>query len=159
MGEFPWNVLFTCLPSPVPPVVCSGHHSYSNAILCRILKSCSLPNFFKNMQLLLNQVLDGGRAKHGVMYRPTAMQRLGKNIPAGANTRNNRIYIARQRVSEHASLTIQAAFSAWSVQNGYKKAFESTESRKPVWRRGRIPPPWPCESYEATKREVSNLRQ
>jgi hypothetical protein len=28
-----------------------------------------------------------------------------------------------------------------------------------VWRRGRIPPPWPCESYETTKREDSNLRQ
>jgi hypothetical protein len=22
-----------------------------------------------------------------------------------------------------------------------------------------VPPPWPCESWEATKREVSNLRQ
>jgi hypothetical protein len=28
----------------------------------------------------------------------------------------------------------------------------------PMWRRGQVPPPWPCESCEATKGEVSNLR-
>jgi hypothetical protein len=26
-----------------------------------------------------------------------------------------------------------------------------------MWRRGRVPPPWPCKSWKATKREVSNL--
>jgi hypothetical protein len=29
----------------------------------------------------------------------------------------------------------------------------------PMWRRGRVPPLWPCESWEATKGEVSNLRR
>jgi hypothetical protein len=33
--------------------------------------------------------------------------------------------IAKQRVSKHASLTIEAVFSAWSVQSGYKEMFSS----------------------------------
>jgi hypothetical protein len=43
-------------------------------------------------------------------YRPIARQRLGKHIPAVANKRNNRIYIATQGISKHASLTIEAVF-------------------------------------------------
>jgi hypothetical protein len=39
-----------------------------------------------------------------------ATQRHGKHIPAGANSRDNRTSIARQRVSKHASLTIETAF-------------------------------------------------
>jgi hypothetical protein len=34
---------------------------------------------------------------------PIARQRLGKHIPAEANARNNREYIARQRISKQAS--------------------------------------------------------
>jgi hypothetical protein len=56
-----------------------------------------------------------------MMYRPTAWQRLGKHIPAGANARNNRANIARQRISKHASLTTE------SVQVGYKEVFGSIE--------------------------------
>jgi hypothetical protein len=56
-------------------------------------------------------------------YRPTARQRLGKHTPAETNTRNNRTPIARQRISKHMSLTIEAVFSAWSVQSGYKEGF------------------------------------
>jgi hypothetical protein len=37
-----------------------------------------------------------------VTYRPIARQRLGKRIPVGANARNNRTRIARQRISKHA---------------------------------------------------------
>jgi hypothetical protein len=37
-----------------------------------------------------------------VTYRPIARQQLGKHIPAGANERNNRKSIARQRISKHA---------------------------------------------------------
>jgi hypothetical protein len=37
-----------------------------------------------------------------VTYRPIARQLLGKPIPAEANARNNRTYIARQRISKHA---------------------------------------------------------
>jgi hypothetical protein len=39
-------------------------------------------------------------------------QKLGKRIPAGANARNNRTSIARQRISKHSCLTIDAVFSA-----------------------------------------------
>jgi hypothetical protein len=34
---------------------------------------------------------------------------------------------ARQRISKHASLTIQAVFSAWSMQSGYKERFSCEE--------------------------------
>jgi hypothetical protein len=54
---------------------------------------------------------------------PIARQRLGKHIPAEANARNNRTSIAKQRISKHTSLTIEAVFSAWSVQSGYKEGF------------------------------------
>jgi hypothetical protein len=37
-----------------------------------------------------------------VTYRLIARQRLGKHIPAGANARNDRTSIARQRISKHA---------------------------------------------------------
>jgi hypothetical protein len=67
-----------------------------------------------------------------VTYRPIARQRLRKNIPAGANTRNNRTSIARQRISKHASLTIEGVSSAWSVQRGYKKGFSRTEQESEV---------------------------
>jgi hypothetical protein len=51
---------------------------------------------------------------------PIARQRLGKHIPAEANARNNKTSIAGQRISKRASLTIEAVFSVWSVQSGYK---------------------------------------
>jgi hypothetical protein len=54
-------------------------------------------------------------------YRPIARQRLGKPIHTGANARSNRTYIVRQRISKHASLTIEVVLSAWSVQSGYRK--------------------------------------
>jgi hypothetical protein len=50
-------------------------------------------------------------------YRALARQRLREDIPAGAKARNNRTAIARQRISKHASLTIEAVFPAWSVQS------------------------------------------
>jgi hypothetical protein len=62
-----------------------------------------------------------------VTYRPIARQRVGKHIPAGANARNNRTSIARQRISKHASITIETVFSAWSVQSGYKEVFGNVE--------------------------------
>jgi hypothetical protein len=37
-----------------------------------------------------------------VTYRPIARQRPGKHTPAGANARNNRMSIARQRISKQA---------------------------------------------------------
>jgi hypothetical protein len=64
------------------------------------------------------------------MHRPIARQRLGKHIPSGANAGDNRTSIARQRISKHASLTIEAMFSAWSVQSGYKNVFSSIMWRK-----------------------------
>jgi hypothetical protein len=47
-----------------------------------------------------------------LQYCDVATQRLGKHIPAEANARNNRTPTARQRISKHASLTIEAVFSA-----------------------------------------------
>jgi hypothetical protein len=58
---------------------------------------------------------------------PIARQRLGKHIPAGVNSRNNRTSIARQQISKHASLAIEAMFPAWSVQSGYKDVFGRVE--------------------------------
>jgi hypothetical protein len=49
-----------------------------------------------------------------------------------ANARNNRTSIARQRISKHASLTIEAVFSAWFVQGGYKEVFGSIEEYRTV---------------------------
>jgi hypothetical protein len=37
------------------------------------------------------------------------------------------IPIDRQRLGKHASLTIEAVFSAWSVQSGYKEVLSSIE--------------------------------
>jgi hypothetical protein len=54
-------------------------------------------------------------------------QRLGKHIPAHAEARNNSTFIARQKISKHTSLTIEAVFSAWSAQSGYKEVFGSIE--------------------------------
>jgi hypothetical protein len=48
-----------------------------------------------------------------VTYKPTARQRPVKHIPAGANARNNRTFNARQRIINHAFLTIEAMFNAW----------------------------------------------
>jgi hypothetical protein len=45
-----------------------------------------------------------------VTYRPIARQLFGKYISAGANARNIRTSIARQRISKHTSLTIEAVF-------------------------------------------------
>jgi hypothetical protein len=52
---------------------------------------------------------------------PIARQRLG--ISAEVNMRNNRTFTAWKRISRHASLTIDTAFSAWSVQSVYKEEF------------------------------------
>jgi hypothetical protein len=56
------------------------------------------------------------------MCIPTARQRLGKHIPERANARNN--------ISKHASLTIDAVFSAWSMQRGYKDVFSSIQRHR-----------------------------
>jgi hypothetical protein len=48
-------------------------------------------------------------------------------FPRSAYTRNNMTSTDRQRTSQHAYLTIEAVFSAWSVQSGYKEVFISIE--------------------------------
>jgi hypothetical protein len=55
-----------------------------------------------------------------VTCRPIARQRLGKHISAQANSRNDRMSVTRQRMSKHTSLTMEAVFSEWSTQSGYK---------------------------------------
>jgi hypothetical protein len=62
-----------------------------------------------------------------VTYRPNARQQLSKHIPTGDNAGNNRKFIARKRINKHASLTIKAVFSVWSLQSGYKEVFGSIE--------------------------------
>jgi hypothetical protein len=57
----------------------------------------------------------------------TARQRLGKHIPVRANACKNRTSIARQRINEHASLTIESLFSVGPVQNGYMDVFGSIQ--------------------------------
>jgi hypothetical protein len=59
-----------------------------------------------------------------------ARQLLGKHIPTQVNLFNNRTSIARQRISKHTSLTIEAEFSAWSVESGYKEVFGRTEQKQ-----------------------------
>jgi hypothetical protein len=56
---------------------------------------------------------------------PVAVQRLGKHIPAEANAPNNWTSTATQQICKHASLTLVAVFSEWSVQSGYKEVFSS----------------------------------
>jgi hypothetical protein len=58
---------------------------------------------------------------------PIARQRLGKYIPAQANSCKNRTSIASQLVSKHNFLMIETVFSAWSVQSGYKEVFGNIE--------------------------------
>jgi hypothetical protein len=71
------------------------------------------------------------KIKQSIMtYRPIARQRLGKHIPAQAYARNNRTSIAKQRTSQHASLTTEAVFSASFLQNGYKEVFGSIEQSR-----------------------------
>jgi hypothetical protein len=41
-------------------------------------------------------------ANHIVTYRPIARKRIGKDIPMGADARNNRTSNARQLISKHA---------------------------------------------------------
>jgi hypothetical protein len=50
-----------------------------------------------------------------------AGQRVVKYIPAEANARNSRTYIARQRPGKQALSKIKAVFSVGSVQNGYTR--------------------------------------
>jgi hypothetical protein len=54
-----------------------------------------------------------------------AWQQLGKHIPAQANSLNSGTSIARQRISKHTSLTVEAVFSVGSVQSCYKEVLGS----------------------------------
>jgi hypothetical protein len=58
-----------------------------------------------------------------LQHHVVTWQRLGKHIPAEANARNNRKFITKQRISKHASLTLETMFSAWSVRSGYEEVF------------------------------------
>jgi hypothetical protein len=61
-------------------------------------------------------------------YRPIARQRLGKHIPSGANTRNNRTSIARQPISKQAFSTTERLFflhdPCRDVIKGQRRSFE-----------------------------------
>jgi hypothetical protein len=70
---------------------------------------------------------------HIVTYRPIARQRLGKQIPVGAHMCNSRTSVAMQWISTHTSLTIEAVFSAWSMQSGCKEVFSSIKWSEVKW--------------------------
>jgi hypothetical protein len=53
--------------------------------------------------------------------------------------------IPKQRLCKHVSTIEPKMFSVRSVRMLYKNS-SNIETTNPVWRRGRIPPPWPCES-------------
>jgi hypothetical protein len=55
---------------------------------------------------------------------PVARQRIGKQESY------NKTSIDRQRISKHTSLKIEAVFSAWSVQSGYKEEFRGIENSR-----------------------------
>jgi hypothetical protein len=65
-----------------------------------------------------------------VTYLPIARQRLCKYIAAEGNAHNNRTSIVRQWISKEESLTIEAVFSAWPVQSGYKEVFGIIEQNR-----------------------------
>jgi hypothetical protein len=69
-------------------------------------------------------------------------------------------FIVRQQLRKHATVLepllgsslratmgvqLEAVFSMWSAPRLYH-AIDSSKQFKPVWRRVRIPPPWPFES-------------
>jgi hypothetical protein len=72
------------------------------------------------------RVGEGCRFHDLVTYRPICRQRLGKHPPAQAYA-YNWTSIARQRISQHALLTIEAMFSVWSMQSSYKEVFGRTQ--------------------------------
>jgi hypothetical protein len=72
------------------------------------------------------------KIEHNVTCIPIARQRLVKLIHAGANALDNRTCIARQRRGKHASSTIEAVSSVWSVPNVYKRTQKTRWSRVAV---------------------------
>jgi hypothetical protein len=79
-------------------------------ILCLYFLSCICDNYINEFKILWR------------VYPLLGNDSLAKHIPAEANARNNRTYIARQRRNKHASSTIQTVFSVGSVPRGYKRA-------------------------------------
>jgi hypothetical protein len=73
---------------------------------------------------------------HIVTYRPTARQRLGKQIPPRANAANNRTSIARQRSGKHTS-TVEVVFTASSVRSVRqdRRVVESSFEKPACWDR------------------------
>jgi hypothetical protein len=63
---------------------------------------------------------------------PIVRQWLGKHIPAQAKARNSKISFARRLIRKHTSLTIDAVFSDWFLQNGYKEVFSRTQKESEV---------------------------
>jgi hypothetical protein len=78
---------------------------------------------------------------------PIARQQFAKHISAEANAQNNMTTIARQRHEKQALPTVKDVFSL-DPPRDYIGGREPNQIRlkrmrteKPVWRRGRIPPP------------------
>jgi hypothetical protein len=79
------------------------------------------------------QWLRDRRINNGDM-QPVSEQRIGKHVPAVTN-----VYVT-------VRLPLEMAFSTLSVQRGYEEDTWDDPVSSTVWRRGRIPPLWPCES-------------
>jgi hypothetical protein len=97
------------------------HMQVATALRCYdvFLKKKNRNKLFNNTKVWVTFII------YIATYGPIARQRLGKHIPAQAYARNNRTYIARQRTSQHASLTIEAVFSVGSMELDYKEVFGS----------------------------------
>jgi hypothetical protein len=85
--------------------------------------------------------------------------RLTNGRPARGNgSSHNSItcYTDSADITLHISET-EELLVVFSIRSDYARHKRQTwkQAVRPVWRQGRIPPPWPCESLEATKRKVS----
>jgi hypothetical protein len=79
-------------------------------------------------------------------YKP---ERLDKHIPAEMNTHATiEEPVSKQQIDKHTTIEVLLEcflFDPCKVVIKNSSA-ENRHREKPVWRRGRIPPPWPCES-------------
>jgi hypothetical protein len=76
---------------------------------------------------VLQNWVQAHQPSYSVTCTPVGRQQLYKHIPALANARKNRTFIAWQRIHNYAPLIIETVFSMGSVWSGYKEVFGSIE--------------------------------
>lgn len=103
---------------------CKGLNLYSGGALFES-RPGNRQLWLKSFQVFSQSLEENPGLLYIVTCIPIVRQWLHEHITAQANARNGRTSTARQRTSQHASLTIEAVFSAWSVQSCYKEVFSS----------------------------------